>query len=274
MLQFSPNLTMLFLEVPLLDRFHGAAECGFTSVEMLFPYEQSVGDLRRAMADSHTRLSLFDFPAGDWESGERGIAAFPDRRPEFRDSVDIALSYATALGTTRVNCLAGLIAETPQSEAWSTLCENIQYAADAASKVGVTILVEPLNAFDYPDVLLGTVQQAVELIHMVKRSNVKIQYDLYHAQRSGGELIGTYQRFQPNIGHIQVADNPGRHQPGTGEVFFDNVLDAIDCAGYDGYIGLEYVPIGRTVDSLKWLRSYQEKRYTPAISRGRPQWKS
>lgn len=263
MTKFAANLTMLFQEKPFLERFAAARQAGFDAVEYLFPYPYSPGELRAQLQRHGLRQVLFNLPAGNWEAGERGIAVLQGRQEEFRQGVTRALTYVEALRNDGppplVNCLVGkLPAEADAGEARRVLVENLRYAAAELKKVGVTLLIEPLNPHDIPGFFLRTPDQAAALIDEVGADNLKIQYDLYHQQRTEGQLLDTFRRLQDRIAHVQLADVPGRHQPGTGEINYPFVLAALDQAGYGGYVGLEYIPAGDTVSSLAWLKSLEE----------------
>jgi hydroxypyruvate isomerase len=260
MLKFAANLTMLYGEVPFLERFARARASGFGAVEFLFPYEAGLEAVRAALADNGLRVVLFNLPAGDWGRGERGIAILPDRRREFREGVEEAIRYALALGSRQLNCLAGKLPPgLDRQEAAAVLEENVAYAADRLAEHGLTLLVEPINTFDIPGFFLPTPDAALEVLRRVGRPNVRIQFDFYHVQRAQGELIATFRRVRDHVAHVQIADNPGRHQPGTGEIHYPNVFRALEDAGYGGYIGLEYVPEGTTEESLSWLPLEQRR---------------
>lgn len=252
--RFAANLTMLFTEVPFLERFARAAAAGFSAVEFLFPYPYAVGDLRAALDRHRLSLVLHNLPAGDWDAGERGIACLPGRHDEFRAGVDTAIRYATALGVPRLNCLVG---KTPAGEdparVHATLVDNVRYAANALDAAGLQLLVEAINPFDIPGFHLTTTAQVLALLDEVGAPNVRVQYDIYHAQRTEGELAGTLSRHLARIGHVQLADNPGRHEPGTGEINYRFLFAHLDRIGYDGYIGCEYKPAGVTEDGLGWM---------------------
>lgn len=252
--KFAANLTMLFNEVPFLERFALAARAGFKGVEFLFPYDFKKGDLRAALDANGLTQVLLNLPAGDWAGGERGIAILPDRIDEFRRGVATAIEYATALGCKQVNCLAGIIPSGVSDQALrSTFVSNLKYAADELAKHGIRLLIEPINRFDIPGFYLNTPDQAAEIIAEVGSDNLFIQYDLYHQQRTQGELVATFRRLQGQIAHIQLADNPCRHEPGTGEINYPVVFDALDASGYDGWIGCEYKPRTTTSEGLGWL---------------------
>jgi len=252
--RFAANLTMLFTEVPFLERFARAAAAGFSAVEFLFPYPYAVGDLRAALDRHRLSLVLHNLPAGDWDAGERGIACLPGRTEEFRAGVETAIRYAQALGVPRLNCLVG---KTPSGEdparIHATLVDNVRYAANALDAAGLQLLVEAINPFDIPGFHLTTTAQVLALLDEVGSPNVRVQYDIYHAQRTEGELAGTLSRHLARIGHVQLADNPGRHEPGTGEINYRFLFAHLDRIGYDGYIGCEYKPAGVTEDGLGWM---------------------
>ena len=251
--KFAANLTMLFTEVPFLDRFERAARAGFTAVEFLFPYEFPVAEIRNRLVANRLELVLHTLPAGDWAAGERGIACLPDRVAEFRDGVATAISYATALGVPRLNCLAGKTPAGVGAEVvHATLVDNLRFAASRLQAAGIGLLVEPVNHFDVPGFALTTTAQALSLMDEVDAPNLRLQYDIYHAQRMEGELGATLSAHIGRIGHIQLADNPGRGEPGTGEIHFPWLLRHIDALGYDGWIGCEYKPRGATTDGLGW----------------------
>ncbi|PSR29528.1 hydroxypyruvate isomerase [Sulfobacillus thermosulfidooxidans DSM 9293] len=262
MLKFAANLTMLYTDVPFLERFGRARVSGFDAVEFLFPYSDGLDAVTTVAREAAVTIALFNLPAGDWEHGERGIAILPDRRAEFRAGVAEAIRYATALGVQRLNCLAGRRPDDlPEVEAWAVLRDNVRYAADELAKAHLTLMLEPINPYDIPGFFLNRTSEVIDLIREVGRSNIQIQYDIYHLQRTQGEIIGTFRTLREHIGHIQIADNPGRHQPGTGELNYKRIFSALDEAGYTGYIGLEYIPQGRTEDSLEWWRLYQNGQF-------------
>ena len=253
-LRFAANLSMLFTEAPFLDRFALAARAGFAAVECQFPYEAPAAEIRARLDDHGLAMVLHNLPAGDWAAGDRGLAGLPHRVDEFRAGVPRAIAYAHALGVTQVNCLAGI--SPPGADADTlhrTLVENLSFAARAFAAEGLKVLVEPINTFDMPGFLVNRTAQAVALLDDVGESNAFVQYDAYHAQRMEGELAGTLARFLPRIAHVQVADNPGRHEPGTCEIRFDFLFAELERLGYDGWVGCEYRPAGRTQDGLAWL---------------------
>jgi len=256
--KFSANLTMLFNEVDFTDRFERAARNGFSAVEFMFPYSWPAEMLVEKLQRFSLRQVLHNLPAGDWAGGERGIACLPGRQQEFQDGVGKAIEYAKALDCPNLNCLAGLTpAGIESDEVNRILVENLRFAADNLAKEGITLLVEPLNSKDIPGFHLVNSAAAIKVLDAVDRPNVKLQYDIYHMQRMEGDLVKTMSALIDRIGHIQLADNPGRHEPGTGEINFANVFKAIDSIGYTGWIGCEYIPAGDTEAGLGWLANYK-----------------
>lgn len=252
--RFAANLTMLFTEQPFIERFALAKSAGFDAVEFLFPYAFKVDDIKMALNDNNLKLVLHNFPPGDWDSGERGIACHPDRVSEFRAGVSKAIEYATALGVNQLNCLAGKVPEGFDSKlVRDTFITNIQFAAAELKKVDIKILLEPINTFDIPGFYLSKTAQAIDLLDAIEADNAFLQYDIYHAQRMEGELACTIQKYLDRIAHIQLADNPGRNEPGTGEINFNYLFKFLDRLGYDGYIGCEYKPLKATEEGLGWL---------------------
>lgn len=252
--KFAANLSMLFTEVPLLERFGRAARAGFTAVELQFPYEQPAAALREELVRHGLTMVLHNLPAGDWAGGDRGIAADPGRVAEFRAGVAKAIAYATTLQVSQLNCLAGkLPAGVTPAQARATLVANLRFAAAALHEVGLTLLIEPINRFDVPGFVLQRSDDAVQLMDEVGAPNLRLQYDVYHQQRTEGELAATIERLLPRIGHIQVADNPGRHEPGTGEIAWPFLFAHLDRIGYRGHVGCEYKPAAGTEAGLAWM---------------------
>jgi hydroxypyruvate isomerase len=252
--KFDANLTMLFNEVPFLDRFAAAAAAGFRGVEVLFPYDyepQALADLLRA---NGLELVLHNLPAGDWTGGERGIATLPGRQDEFRASVDTAIRYATALGCPQVNCLAGIPKGVEPAEARRVFVDNLGYAAPIMADAGIRLLIEAINTrVDIPGFFLTNTRQAIDIIDEVGSDNLYFQYDIYHMQIMEGDLARTIEANLPRIAHIQLADNPGRNEPGTGEINYPFLFQFLDRIGYQGWIGCEYKPRGKTAEGLGWL---------------------
>jgi hydroxypyruvate isomerase len=254
MTRFAANLTMLFTELPFLDRFAAAKAAGFSAVEYLFPYEYPKEELAARLRANGLKQVLHNLPAGDWAAGERGIACHPNRTGEFRAGVDRAITYAHALDCGQLNCLVGKVPAGVTAEvAQATLVANLRHAASTLRSAGIRLLVEPVNSYDIPGFFLTRTEQAIALLDEVASDNLFLQYDVYHAQRSEGELAATLQRHLARIGHIQVADNPGRNEPGTGEINYAFLFRHLDALGWKGYIGCEYKPRGDTRAGLGWL---------------------
>lgn len=251
--KFAANLTMLYTEVDFLDRFKAAADDGFKGVEYLFPYAYPAADLAAKLKENGLEQVLHNLPAGDWAAGERGIACHPDRVEEFKKGVDQAVEYATTLGCKQVNCLAGIVPEgVSKEQAHATFVSNMKFAADKLKTAGIRLLMEPINTFDIPGFFLNYTAQAAAIQDEIGSDNVFIQYDIYHAQRMEGELANTFKANQSRITHVQLADNPGRNEPGTGEINYAFLFQFLDNAGYDGWIGCEYKPAGKTSAGLGW----------------------
>lgn len=252
--RFSANLSMLFCEHPFLERFKAARDAGFGAVEYMFPYDHPPQQLGKVLEELGLEQVLFNLPAGDWQAGERGIAVDPRRVEEFREGVEQALQYARALRVPRINCLVGKeVEDFPREEQWSTLVGNLRFAARMLAKESITLLVEPLNSVDVPGFFLTSTREALHLLDDVGEGNIKIQYDVYHMQKMEGDLTATIRENLNRIDHIQIADNPGRHQPGTGEINYAFLLRELDCMGYQGHVGLEYIPDPDTLTSLRWI---------------------
>ncbi len=251
--KFAANLTMLFTELPFMERFEAAAKAGFDAVEYLFPYPFKKEDLAAALEANGLKQVLHNLPAGDWDAGERGIACLPDRKDEFKKGVATAIDYAKALACPTLNVLAGkLPAGASAKDVQPTLVENLRYAAKELKAAGIAFVIEPINTFDIPGFFLTGTNQALALIDEVGSDHLKVQYDIYHAQRMEGELGNTLSKNIDRIGHIQLADNPGRGEPGTGEINYAWLFRHIDSIGYKGYIGCEYKPRGKTTEGLGW----------------------
>jgi hydroxypyruvate isomerase len=254
--RFAANLSMLFCEQPLAERFAAAARAGFTAVEIQFPYELPAAQIAGLLREHQLELVLHNLPAGDWAGGERGIACHPDRVDEFRAGVAQAIEYATMLGCPQLNCLAGIApAGVSEAEARALLVANLRHAAAELKRAGLKLLVEPINTFDIPGFLVSRTEQALALLDEACISgvdNLYLQYDVYHAQRMEGDLGSTLARHLPRIAHIQIADNPGRHEPGTGEINYPWLFRHLDAIGYAGWIGCEYKPATTTEEGLGW----------------------
>ena len=252
--RFAANLSMLFTEVPFLERFERAANAGFEAVEFLFPYAHTVEEIKERLDATGLKIVLHNLPAGDWDAGERGIACDPTRVDEFRAGVAKAVTYAHALGVPQLNCLAGKVPVGADAAlVRRTFVENLRFAAAALSAANIRLLIEPINPFDIPGFYLNRTDEALSILDEVGAPNAFVQYDIYHAQRVEGELAATMQKQLARIGHIQLADNPGRNEPGTGEINYPFLFAHLDRIGYDGYIGCEYKPANGTESGLGWL---------------------
>lgn len=257
MLKFAANLTTLFNEAPFMQRFALAKEAGFKTVEYLFPYDYDLAELKAQLKSNGLKQVLFNLPAGNWGAGERGLAANPERISDFRAGIEKAVEYADGLGVSQLNCLAGKqVAHYSYEQQWTVLVENVSYAAEALHRRKLRLLVEAINHFDIPGFFLTRTNQVTKLIDAVGMPNVFMQYDVYHAQREEGELTASLRSNIGKIGHIQIADNPGRHQPGTGEINYQFLFHEIDALNYQGYIGLEYIPSHDTPASLEWISAW------------------
>ena len=267
--KFDANLTMLFGEVDFLDRFEAAAMAGFAGVEYLFPYAYKKEQLVEKLRKNGLVQVLHNLPAGNWDKGERGIGCLPDRVNEFQQGVGKAIAYATALGCQQVNCLMGLAPESVSPlQLHDTVVSNVSFAAVELKKAGIRLLIEPCNTRDMPGFYLNRTAQALEIIKDAASDNVFVQYDVYHAQVMEGDLANTIEKNLVHIGHIQVADNPGRHEPGTGEINYPYLFALLDRIGYSGWVGCEYKPAAKTEQGLGW-RTALVRKVNSAKSRGR-----
>ena len=256
--KFAANLSMMFNEVEFLDRFAAAAEAGFTGVEYLFPYAWDKAELAERLSDSGLTQVLFNMPPGDWDAGERGIAILPERRDEFRAGVETAIDYAKALGCAQLHCMAGLAPEgVDPAVLRKTYVENLRFAADRTGGAGIRLLIEAINTRDIPGFYLNTSDQALEIIEEVGSDNLAFQYDIYHMQIMEGDLAPTLEAKLDKIAHLQLADTPGRHEPGTGEINYPFLFAHLDRIGYSGWIGCEYKPATTTAEGLGWFAPYR-----------------
>ena len=256
--KFSINLSLLLTEMPLQDRFTAAAALGFRGVEIQFPYQHPAQELKDLADAAAVEFVLHNVPAGNPEAGEVGIAALPGREDEFARGVERARQYNEILGAGCVNILAGKIpAGVGTQEAMKVLEANVRFAIEAFSELDVTLLLEPANGVDLPNFLLQKTEDAIAVIDRLGSDKVKVQLDLYHRQIMQGNLIEGLRSHLPLIGHIQFADVPGRHEPGTGEINYDAIFRALDDIGYEGWAGAEYVPSGATADSLAWFQNWR-----------------
>lgn len=251
--KFAANLSMMFGETSFLDRFAAARAARFDAVEFLFPYAFDADQIANRLARHQLQLVLFNLPAGDWTAGERGIACDPRRIGEFQDGVALALDYAAELGVRQLHCLAGKVPpNVPRERAHEVYTGNLTFAAAACREHGLNLLIEPINTYDVPGYFLTGSRQALAIIDECGADNLFLQYDIYHMQRMEGELANTLRANLPKIAHIQLADTPGRHEPGTGEINYPFLFALLDEIGYQGWIGCDYIPSGATPDSLAW----------------------
>ncbi|MEE2884710.1 MAG: 2-oxo-tetronate isomerase [Chloroflexota bacterium] len=254
---FAANLTMMYNESEFLDRFESAANSGFKGVEYLFPYSYEKNKLADLLGSYSLTQVLHNLPAGDWETGERGIACDPERTGEFQDGVEKAIEYASALNCIRVNCLAGIPPDSvPMDLIKQTFINNLEFAAKNLADAGIRLLIEPINTRDIPGFYLTNTRQALSIIEAVNSDNIYLQYDIYHMQIMEGDLTPTIQNNLGIIEHFQIADTPGRNEPGTGEINYPFLFDMIDTTGYKGWVGCEYKPSESTNASLGWAKSY------------------
>lgn len=252
---FSANLSFLFKELDFLNRFAAASEAGFSAVEFMSPYEFDAKTLLARLKETGLDLILYNVPSGNWEAGDRGIACHPDRVEEFRTEVERAVEYARILKVPNINCLAGIKPNNvSQEQARRTLVENLRFAAQRLSQKGIRLLVEPINNLDIPGFFVNSTKFCLELMTEVEAENLFLQYDVYHAQIMEGDLSRTIKANLNRIAHIQIADNPGRHEPGTGEISYEFLFQYLDEIGYHGYVGCEYNPSKDTQTSLNWLK--------------------
>jgi 2-dehydrotetronate isomerase len=252
--KFAANLSMMFNEVPFLDRFHAASAAGFKAVEFLFPYEFSPEEVESKAKAAGTEIVLFNMPAGNWSAGERGITGLPGREDEFRAGVRKALLYAERLGTTRLHAMAGIApAGTDIAACRATLIANLKYAAQQLAAKNITLLLEAINTRDMPGFIVSTQEESHAICDAVGASNLKMQMDLYHMQVMEGDLATSLKRYATVCGHIQIAGCPERNEPDTGEIRYEYLYRLLDQMGYAGWIGCEYRPAGKTIDGLGWL---------------------
>lgn len=253
--KFAANLTMMFNELPFIDRFAAAAKAGFKAVEFLFPYEHPPEEVAAKLKANGLQNVLFNMPPGDWSAGERGLAALPGREAEFRAGVAKALSYAKALGTPRVHAMAGLLPDVAERARYrTTYIENLKYAAAETAKYGITLLIEPINSRDIPGYFLNTQADGHAIREEVGAANLKVQMDFYHVQIMEGDIAMKVRRYLPHIGHIQIAGVPERNEPDTGEINHPYLFRLLDELGYDGWLGCEYRPAKGTVEGLGWMK--------------------
>jgi hydroxypyruvate isomerase len=255
--RFAANLSMMFNEVPFLDRFEAARKAGFEAVEYLFPYEFPAPELRKRLDGAGLTQALFNMPPGDWAGGDRGLACLPGRVQEFRDSVKKAQDYAGALDCKLVHCMAGIAPPgTPETTAAAVYAANLAWAAEQMHPAGVKVVIEPINARDMPGFHLRTQEQGAEVVEALGRDRLGLQFDVYHCQVTEGDITKRMEAFMPVIAHMQIADVPQRHEPGTGEIGWEFVFRRMDELGYTGWVGCEYRPKAETVAGLAWRKRY------------------
>ncbi|MGB0223424.1 MULTISPECIES: 2-oxo-tetronate isomerase [unclassified Marinobacterium] len=256
MLNFAANLSFLFSDLPFLERFVAAKKAGFDSVEYLFPYDYPAEQIKDLLNESGLEQALFNASAGDWGAGERGLAALVGRESEFKASIEQAASYAEVLGNRRLHIMSGL-ADFSDPKAFETYLNNLTWAADQLNLSGINVLIEPINSRDMPGYFLTTPEQAAEVIELANRTNLKMQFDLYHAQIMCGDLITRLERYWPLIDHMQIASVPDRNEPSSGEINYSYLFNWLDQKGYQGFIGCEYRPKTTTLEGLGWLSDYK-----------------
>jgi hydroxypyruvate isomerase len=255
--RFAANTSFLFTEVDFLQRFDAARKSGFAAVEFPFPYPHERSRLQDAVQKAGVEVALFNLPAGDWTRGERGIACHPGREGEFQDGVGAAIEYARLLHVPKINCLSGIAPpDADPDQVLTTFVENLGFAAEQLAQEGRLLVMEPINTRTIPGFYLNTSAQSLDILREVGSGNLKIQYDIFHMQIMEGDLAKTIEAELPQIGHIQFADVPDRHEPGSGEINFDFLFERIDALGYDGWIGAEYAPAKSTLEGLGWLAKY------------------
>ena len=255
---FAANLTMLFQEEPFLERFSHAKKAGFRYVEYLFPYQWEPGILAEKLAENDLQQVLFNLPPGNWDAGERGIACIPERAEEFKRGVHLATKYAHALKVKQVNCLAGVRPKTLKHEiALETFKNNLLYAADYLAKEDIRLLIEPINSrVDMPGFFLDQLSLAARIIDELDHPNIAIQFDIYHTHIMNGDVKKQFLQYLDKIAHIQFADFPGRHEPGTGEIDFSGLFNTIEKSSYQGALSAEYIPSQASKTSLNWLQTF------------------
>ena len=256
MIRLAANLSFLFTELPFLDRIEAAAECGFRGVECMFPYGSPADAVVRRCAENGVGVVLFNAPPGDWEAGDRGLAAIPARVDEFRASLDQALAYAVALDCPRIHVMAGLCDASGRTAAQACYCDNLAYAGDRAERVGAAITIEPINSYDMPGYFLNSLDTAMDVLRSVDHPAVGLQFDFYHQQIIAGDLTRSYTRAAPLIRHVQIAGAPHRNEPDAGECDPHYLLRMANALGYDGWVGCEYRPRGDTRAGLGWAAPY------------------
>jgi hydroxypyruvate isomerase len=256
--KFAVNLSTIFTEVPFLERFKKAGDCGFSFVECQFPYAHSIEEIQKELEQHQLSMVLINLPPGNWKKGDRGIAVDPDRTEEFKRSVKEGIKYAKALKVSRIHCMAGNVSGLDPEAAREVYQENLHYAGTEIEKHGLTLLIEPINPFDMPGYYLSNIYQAKEILNAVDLLNVKLQFDFYHMERVHGHSLSIYKQYADIVGHVQMADFPGRHQPGSGKMDYQTIFQHLN-ETYEGYIGVEYTPQGKSEESFEWLSRIGER---------------
>lgn len=258
MSNFAVNISTIFTDIPFLERFKKARDSGFSFIECQFPYAFSIEDIQHELLQHELSMVLINLPPGNWEEGDRGIAADPKRVEEFRQSVQDGIKYAKALNVSRIHCMAGIVSsEMDTEEARRVYIENLRYAGAELAKQDMTLFIEPINTYDMPGYFLNDIHLAKGILGIVGLPNVKLQFDFYHMERIYGDSLSVYQQFAGIVGHVQIADVPGRHEPGTGIMDYQKIATYLNKT-HQGYIGLEYTPLGDSKDSFEWLRQVVE----------------
>lgn len=261
MVTFAVNLSTIFTEVPFIERFKKAKDAGFSFVECQFPYEEPLRRVQRVLNNNSLSMALINMPAGNWAQGERGLAIFPDRVEEFKQALNLALQYAFALKSPNIHCMAGVLSPgQSREEARKIYLENLKYAGRKTAELGLTLLIEPINPYDMPGYFLSDIDEAVKIIKEVNLPNVRLQFDFYHIERMYGNSLELFKKYFRLIGHVQIADYPGRHEPGTGSMDYEKIFSEISRLGYKRPIGLEYIPATRSDESFRWLAQKGECR--------------
>ena len=255
--RFAANLSMMFNEMPFLDRFAAARKAGFEGVEFLFPYDFPAAEIRTRLHGEGLTQALFNMPPGDWANGERGLASLPGRQMEFREGVKRALDYAAALECRHVHCMAGIPRDdVAPGTAAAMYAANLAWATEQAAPAGVKLVIEPINHRDMPGYFLHTQAQGAAVIEAIGRDRLGLQFDLYHVQITEGDISKRMEKHLPVIAHMQIADVPARNEPGTGELGWSYLFKRMDELGYDGWVGCEYRPAGETVAGLGWRERF------------------
>ena len=258
--KFASNLSMMFNEVPFLERFGAAAQAGFQAVEFLFPYEHPAEAIADELRKHNLQVVLFNMPPGNWSGGERGMACIPGREADFRAGVDQALAYATALCIPRLHAMAGIAPpDADRAACRATLIDNLKYAADRLAPHNITVLLEAINSRDIPGFFINTQAESHEICTAVGSPNLKMQMDLYHIQVMEGDIATKLRKYAAHCGHIQIAGAPQRNEPDTGEVRYEYLFQVLDEIGYEGWLGCEYRPAAKTADGLGWFKEYRRK---------------